>query len=326
MRLFALGQAWSEGIGPVELIVREAPESVLDRYASEGFAVRRMSKGPSRSSIETLATMLREDARACAAVDLPEVSASELDILGDSRARSLLVDDMAALESYPVALVLNQNAHASRASYPRDAGAGFLLGLEYVVLRREFRTLRHDRVIPGRARRILVTFGGADPTGMTRRTVDALADIIDLNLDVRVIIGAAYPDLHGLESAIIQRSSLSLNVMQHVDDMISHMLWADLAVTSGGSTVWELARTGCPAVVVETAPAEHLLATGLERVELFDRLGPADALTDSGLRAAIERRILDATWRGSMARRGPMLIDGHGAGRVIDALSSLVAP
>ncbi len=113
------------------------------------------------------------------------------------------------------------------------------------------------------------------------------------------------------------------NVSAVFDDMVSRMTWADLAVTSGGSTVWELARTGCPAIVVETAPAEPLLVSGLDRIGLFDRLGPAGELDDAVLQSAIERRLHDRTWRSDMARRGRELVDGQGADRVVSALVRL---
>ena len=90
------------------------------------------------------------------------------------------------------------------------------------------------------------------------------------------------------------------------------LAWADLAVMSGGTTVWELARIGCPALVVENVPAERALAGGLARVGLFERLGPAAAVSNAGSRPPFRAGALDDVgmaqrpWRGS----GPQLVDG----------------
>jgi UDP-2,4-diacetamido-2,4,6-trideoxy-beta-L-altropyranose hydrolase len=327
MRLLALGQAWSDANGRVEALLGDAPTSVISRYGAEGFVLTQVPGATAREACVTVASLLGADPTAVAAVDRPDLRAADLDALGAVRGRVLVVDDMALLEGYPVGIVVNQNVHADRASYPSDNGTVHLLGPRFVLLRREFRAAIPARHIPEVGGRLLVTFGGADPTGMTRRTVAALATgslALRSQVEVRAIVGAAHRDL-GVEGAFegVSDGALRLTVEHDVDDMVSRMNWADLAVTSGGSTVWELARTGCPAIVVETAPAEPLLVGGLDRIGLFDRLGPAGELDDAVLQSAIERRLHDRTWRSDMARRGRDLVDGQGADRVVSALVRL---
>jgi UDP-2,4-diacetamido-2,4,6-trideoxy-beta-L-altropyranose hydrolase len=327
MRLLALGQAWSDANGHVEALLGASPPSVRSRFGAEGFVVTQVPGAIARDACAALATQLGADPTAVAAIDRPDLRSADLDALGAAGRRVLVVDDMALLERYAVGIVLNQNVHAERASYPADNGTVYLLGPRFVLLRREFRAAVPERRIPEVGRRLLVTFGGADPTGMTRRTVAALAagaPALRRQLEVRAIVGAAHRDL-AVEGAVegVDDGALRLTVEHDVDDMVSRMTWADLAVTSGGSTVWELARTGCPAIVVETAPAEPLLVSGLERIGLFDRLGPAGELDEAVLRAAIERRLRDRAWRSDMARRGRELVDGQGADRVVSALVRL---
>ncbi len=325
MRLLALGQAWFDAGGRVEALIGEAPDGIVRRYEAEGFTVQRLSPTETTQPADVLAHILRDDRSARAAIDRPRIDIADLDRLGEGGARTLVVDDMALLGSYPVALVLNQNAHADRNLYPTASAARFLLGPSYVVLRREFRAPLPVRSVPDRARHLLVTFGGADPTGMTLLAVQAVLGMpasIRRALEVRVILGAANQDASRLDAAA-QGSDISMTVERGVEDMVSAMSWADLAVTSGGSTVWELARTGCPSLVVETAPSEPLLVGGLERVGLFDRLGPGDRLDGARLRSSIEARLGDRDWRSEMAHRGSALVDGQGAGRVVEALMTL---
>jgi spore coat polysaccharide biosynthesis predicted glycosyltransferase SpsG len=158
-----------------------------------------------------------------------------------------------------------------------------------------------------------VLLAAADLPGATRR-----------DLEVRVVVGAANADVDRI-IAVADRADMPDSGEQALDDMVAPIAWADLAVTSGGTTVWELARLGCPSVVIETGPSEMLLAGGLERLGLFDRLGPADHVTDEQLRTTIARRLADHRWRTDMARRGVAAVDGQGAGRVVDALTGLDA-
>jgi UDP-2,4-diacetamido-2,4,6-trideoxy-beta-L-altropyranose hydrolase len=325
MRLLALGQAWIDAGGRVVGLVADAPEPLAARLAATGIEVRWLpASHPDSRDGNTVREEMTEPMTVLA-VDSPAVDAAYLDGLAGLADRVLVVDDMAALARYPVALVLNQNAHADRSAYPQGPGPRYLLGLRFAMLRREFRARPPSRIVPGRARHLLVTFGGADPFGMTLRTVRALGRLPKSDrdgLEVRVIVGAANQDAAAIHAAAAA-SALAVTLELTVDDMPSRMAWADCALVSGGTTVWELARAGCPALVVETGPSEALLAGGLARVGLSERLGPASRLDDEALMAAAARRLADADWRSEQARLGPRLVDGHGAERVVDELARL---
>ena len=319
MRLLALAQAWTDGGGEATLLTRGVPDWVAGRYEREGLGVERLAGDDGDAA--TLVALVDGKGQAVAAVDGPRVDGTYLDALAPIAARTLVLDDMAALDRYPVAMVLNQNAHAERDRYPADVGTRYLLGLDYTLLRREFRTAMPRENVAERGRRVLVTFGGADPAGMTLRAMEALTavGVLRPDLDVTVLVGPANPLLDVIAGAV-DAAPFAARLERSVDDMTSRIAWADLAVTSAGSTVWELARLGCPALVVETAPAEPYLAAGLASVSLFDGLGPADDLSTTALARAISNRLDDRGWRAAMAALGPSLVDGQGAVRVAAAL------
>lgn len=330
MRCLALAQAWLDLGGKARWLLADAPEPLIARIEAEGIEVARVGPGPGGGPDPVpLWKALTVDRSAIAIVDGLDFREPFLAYLGPDARRVLLVDDMALLSSYPVGWVLNQNAHADRAAYPAGATCGFLLGLRYALLRREFRTPVVRRDVPERAGRLLVTFGGSDPTGMTLRTIRAVRRIAAGDrgeLEVRVIVGAANRDGSAInaEAGLANDGpDLAFDVRHAVDDMPAQIAWADLAVTSGGSTVWELARYGCPALVVETVPAEGLLVQGLAAVGLDDRLGPAATLDEQELAHRIAARIEDRQWRAEMHERGKRLVDGDGARRVALELAGM---
>jgi spore coat polysaccharide biosynthesis predicted glycosyltransferase SpsG len=267
---------------------------------------------------------LAGDQSGLAAIDGQAFDRGYLAALGPAAARALVVDDAADRGAYDVGLVLNQNAHADRAAYPADARARFLLGTSYALLRREFAADPPARPIPARASHVLVAFGGADPSGLSRRALQALAGLPDhlrRDLEVRLIVGAANAEAAGLtELAAGLAPGLLAIIERDVIDMPGLFAWSDLALTSGGSAVWEMARMGLPALVVETVPVETMLASGLARVGLDDVLGRVDDLDDATIRTAVARRIDDQAWRRTTADLGRRLVDGRGAGRVVEAM------
>ena len=326
MRTLALGQAWIDAGGIVTWRVGAAPASLLERIEADGIEVGRVPVRPGSAEDATdLRDALAADAGAVAVVDGPQFDGAYLDALGEVAERVLFIDDMADRPAYPVGLLLNQNAHADRAEYPPDATCRFLLGTRFVLLRREFVPAPPPRTAPAVARHLLVTFGGADPTGMTAKTIDALQflpEAIRDRIQVRIVVGAANRDGARIESAVADPDlGFRAAVERTVADMPAQMAWADLAITSGGSTVWELARAGCPALVVETVPVEHRLVSGLARVGLFGHLGPGSGLDPRIMADEIAAKAEDVAWRASMAARGMDLIDGQGARRVVEALA-----
>jgi len=108
--------------------------------------------------------------------------------------------------------------------------------------------------------------------------------------------------------------------------MADEIRWADLCLTSGGTTVWELARYGIPSLVVATVPAETRLVEGLRRIGLFDTLGSEAALDEGTMARAVTARMTDATWRREMRALGTSLVDGDGARRVALALAGTEEP
>jgi UDP-2,4-diacetamido-2,4,6-trideoxy-beta-L-altropyranose hydrolase len=326
MRTLALAQAWIDAGGQARWLVADAPSSLRERIEAEDIGIVPLRAGAgSPGDAAAVRAALTGDGAAMAVIDGTAFGPAYLADLHDVRDRVLVIDDMAGGADYPVGLLLNQNAHADRAEYPAESSTRFLLGTDYVLLRREFAEPPPPRTTPPVARHLLVTFGGADPTGMTRRTIAALRrlpEAIRATILVRFIVGAANADGAGIDAAAADPDlGFRAVVERAVADMAAQMAWADLAITSGGSTVWELARTGCPALVVETVPVERRLVSGLTRVGLFASLGPGAELDERIMADEIAAKAEDMAWRAGMTTLGMRLIDGAGARRVVDALA-----
>jgi spore coat polysaccharide biosynthesis predicted glycosyltransferase SpsG len=232
-------------------------------------------------------------------------------------ARVMVVDDMAHLDCYPVATVLNQNAHASMLSYPADPGTRLLLGTEYALLRNEYRGERPRPRKVSDVRSVVVSAGGGDPHRVTEMVVEALARL-RRSFRTTIVIGPANPRVTAIWRAA---SALGpdVRVLHAVPRMREVLDDADLAVSTAGSTVWELAYMGVPALLVEAGQAERLLLAGLERIGLFDRIGAISELDADTVAAVIDRRVADTEWRATMAERGMRTVDGRGVHRVLDA-------
>jgi CMP-N-acetylneuraminic acid synthetase/spore coat polysaccharide biosynthesis predicted glycosyltransferase SpsG len=176
-------------------------------------------------------------------------------------------------------------------------------GPSVYCLREEFR-LATRNACRDQVRRVLVTFGGTDPAGLTFKVLDVLSAQRELPLTVVAGRGLArYAELEQRVAAL-REAGRDVLLYRDVPLMSELMAGADVAFTSAGRTLYELAHMGVPAVVLAQNDGEmkHHFAS-IENGFLFLGLGSEasagaissafDALTTSrDLRRALHRRMM----------------------------------
>ena len=98
------------------------------------------------------------------------------------------------------------------------------------------------------------------------------------------------------------------------------MEWADIAFSSGGTTVWELAFMGVPAIVGASTYIEEVLLNGLIENNLFKTVGKLENLNIDNLGVIFEDLISNEDYRRKMSLNGQKFIDGYGSKRVINSM------
>lgn len=126
-----------------------------------------------------------------------------------------------------------------------------LLGPRYLLLRPEFiRAKKYLQQRTGSFQKILIFFGGSDPTNETEKCLLALKqmDISELHIDV--VVGSANPN--GLR---VKELCEELNLCFHcqIDYLADLMVKADLSIGAGGVTMWERMYLGLPSLTVIVA-------------------------------------------------------------------------
>ena len=196
----------------------------------------------------------------------------------DGGARLLLLDDNGDAAPYAADIVLNQNLHAREELYAdRAPQTQLLLGPRYALLRREFWPWRgRQRESPRTATKILVTLGGSDPDNVTQKVIDALALVPVTDLEAVVVVGGSNPHREQLAQAA-ERTAGRVRLQSNVTDMPALMAWADVAISAGGSTCWELAFMGLPSLLVILADNQRLVVEEMARAGAAISLGRHEA-------------------------------------------------
>ncbi len=325
MRCLALGQAWKSIGGQVAFACGALPGVLKNRLINEGFALFSIANAACDG------TDAREtcDIATAFAPDWVVLDGYRFNDAYQSRLRSvegslLVVDDYGHGRHEAADAVLNQNAYATYHSYPHVKQDRLLLGSKYLLLRNEF-SENHpdsdDKHIVSKVKRILVTFGGADPENVTLRTLKALDSLDKSNVVVDVVIGASYQ--HTEELRVFKKSTtLNLRLHRNVDRMSSLMSKVDLAISAGGSTCYELARCGIPTAIISIADNQKPIAKSLHEKGVAICCGHYEDFDGSRFAKTLREVFRDAEKRRSMSQCAKRLVDGNGSIRIAQHLSS----
>ena len=232
-----------------------------------------------------------------------------------SGVRVLAFDDTASLDALHADIVVNASAHGHDLPYARiAAGAALLIGPDYVLLRAEFRRRMAAGLPPlAERRRLLVSFGGSDPAGLTAPVLSALA-AAGLNCDgIDVVAGAAHP---GLADLTLRARSWPDLVRLHVDSQQMAELMADagLAISAGGGTIAELAALAVPTLLVVVADNQAAAAAQSWCEVVSSNIGAGRIVAEA---VALWR---EPERRSAIAVAAHGVVDGRGAERICDML------
>jgi len=320
MRCLALAEAHADRGGTATFVTTGQAPALEERLREEGFAVAQVG-APVGSYLDADATRtIAEKMRAaCIVVDGYDFGAGHHERLRSSGIPLAAIDDSVQYRHHCADVVVNQNLHAQAAFYrDREPHTRLLLGAPYVLLRREFvKFVKWKRRIPMQGKRLMVTLGGSDPGNVTEGLVRALAN--STGLDVTIVVGGANPRRDEIESVAL-RAGRHIRVRADVRSMAALMARSDVAISSGGSTVWELAFMGLPAIVGASTAGEELVLDGLKRHDLFCRVGQFADNPPAELVEKATQLLDDVKRRTSMSVASRNVVDGRGVDRVLDEI------
>lgn len=218
--------------------------------------------------------------------------------------------------------VLNGNFFGEEIEYPGVRHR--LQGPAFALVRAEFAEAHVQglqRAPVGDRPRLLLTMGGADPARATELFMDALESVRPC--EVRVVVGGANPRVDTIRDLAARRKTHDVRVLVDVARMSEQMAWCDLAIAAAGSTCLELACLGTPAVVVAVADNQIPVAREVARRGLMVSLGELHTVRAASIVSEVERLLDDPAGRAAMVERQRHAVDGHGARRVAERLTTL---
>lgn len=265
--------------------------------------------------LETIKSIINEHNIKSLLIDSYQVTEKYLEEL-TKVTRTIYLDDLNAFH-YPVdSIICYANYYkkfAYEVNYPIDK---LHLGLQYVPLRKEFQNCS-PKEIKERVENLLLLSGGTDNYHVLRSLLESI-DIEEYR-QIYVICGKYNADYEMLKMKYQDHPNISIH--KAVTDMKRYMEQADLVITAGGSTLYELCAVGTPAISYSFADNQ------LDNVRKFQEDGIIDYAGDirydnvmGNVVSLMGKYMSNKMLCQERSAKMQKIVDGYGARRIVEII------
>lgn len=312
----------------ITFVCREMPGDYIDWLAARGISCESLPPAMPSSvpfqgdgiPLEQEIAQVRERLTVLGDTDWMVVDHYALDAKWETAIRGqvgriLCIDDLSN-RPHDCDLLLDQNQSAHRAAYPSlvPEGCVMLLGPSFALLREDWARPRDSGDRDPDDLRILVSFGGSDPTGETLKAIEAIKACAQPGWRAEVVAGAGGKHIEAIREA--SEREHWINFHGQVENMPGLARSCDLAIGGGGVSALERCALGLPSLVIAVADNQVAACEALTGAGAIEYLGLSKGVSAADLQQALLNLAGKPARRDSIARCGRLLVDGKGTSRV----------
>lgn len=254
---------------------------------------------------------------AVAILDSRELHAGYLRRL-DSILVTILDDDVR--QDLPCNILVNPHFWASPDNYETGQARHILAGADCNLVHPAYFEQRAGRVPNRPIRRILITMGGEDPWNATSWLIRNAADIL-ANVFVDIVVGAAHPQAVDVDAAA--RLLPHARVIRAPAGLMEYTAMADLAISAGGTTCYELAAAGVAIAAVSLEAHQDILIGRLVERGAAICIAEWAGKDASQMRSRLQSLLTDTPMRQDLNNDARSLFAAPGADHVAAAIQKL---
>lgn len=234
----------------------------------------------------------------------------------------IYLDDLGIIK-YPVNTIINYSNYAESLGYQErfaETSVNLILGGQYVPLREEFQLAEPS--FRKTLKTVLISTGGGDIYNVAGSLLELiLSNQIYDQFHFIVISGKFNTNYEKLKRQSEQTNNVT--ILQNVQEMSKLMLSADLAITAGGSTMYELCACGVPMLIFTFADNQLYGANDFaKRKAAFYAGDVREGQEQVALRLLEKILALSNHWkeRERLIKNASSVINKHGVVNLVDKL------
>lgn len=235
--------------------------------------------------------------------------------------RTAYLDDILAFD-YPVDMVINYDMETKEASSRYRKAARKLLGASYTPLRKQFQNVSYE--VRPEVKNILISTGGTDTYNAAGKILNRIFTEKDntllQNCQYHVITSRLNSHFQELEQTASHNAAVHIH--ENVQDMAVLMAECDLALSAGGTTLYELCAVGVPSISFATADNQLNAVETFAKKHIVPYAGDIRFSSDNVLKNIADflyKNIRSYKKRQGSSQRMRAFIDGNGSSRIAAA-------
>jgi UDP-2,4-diacetamido-2,4,6-trideoxy-beta-L-altropyranose hydrolase len=321
MRCLALSEELQRRGHVCSFLLKAAYAEVLQQIKKyKSTAYRIPSKASAQQDLDAVLNYANDNEIDWVITDHYNIDASYVKAIKHQGFHVLSIDDTAQMHYYSD-VVVNQNIGAEKLDFSVEPYTTPLLGPSYTMLRDEL-LIREKKKYNDNVKKIVITLGGTDPDNFLLFILQSLEEIIQ-DIDILSVIGPFDPHLATLQ-AYQKQTDLHLKLLQSPRNMAPIYLQADLAISAGGSSCYELAYFGIPSLIIIVAHNQVSIANELDRQHIGISLGRKNEIHHKYLKEKIKELLENRSLQKHLRQNGRKLVDGKGKNRIVDCMETIL--
>jgi UDP-2,4-diacetamido-2,4,6-trideoxy-beta-L-altropyranose hydrolase len=207
-------------------------------------------------------------------IDSLRISGEQIKEIQQLDANIIYIDDEKRKNILDKGFVLDWTVLSDKKNYffPKKENVTYLLGSKYTPLRRHFKF--KDRInISNKVENIFVSFGGSDVRNLTPKVLGLLVEHYP-KLKKSIVVGDGFTNLETLK--LVQDENTTLIYNAGDKKMSSLMKNSDIAISSGGQTLYELTCLGIPTIAILMIENAREDTEGWNKIGSIDYIGNFD--------------------------------------------------
>ena len=162
-------------------------------------------------------------------------------------------DDIVSIsDEGPLYRVPGKNSHIKQTLFnEKNALTKEFYGGKFACVRDEFRIWTNN-VLRKNVKKILVSFGGTDPTQITTKIFKVIENLSLKNIEFIIILGFGFEHKEEIKKSATQlkKNGFVIKLVEKSDFLAKYIRYADFAIVSNGRTVFEVASMQVPILSV----------------------------------------------------------------------------
>jgi UDP-2,4-diacetamido-2,4,6-trideoxy-beta-L-altropyranose hydrolase len=320
MRMLALGQLLSDSGNEVHFATNPCYPPILTYLEKEPFHLHYLpqpSQWKQEKDLDALLSLMVSVNPSWVILDGYQFSTDYEQAIKKKGVRLLKVDDLST-QHCVADILLDQNHGAEQMESSMAPDTKKLAGLKYLLLRREFRNenIKLKSISKQGPFHIIVSLGGGSETTdlLNLKIVQAFSELKNWNGSATVIVGKMGQQSQQLIE-LAKQATWPIHITGNVENMASEMFKSDIAIVSGGSTMWELLHMKVPFLALSLNEVQRNYLEFLEKEDICTNLGWYEQLTNERIGSSLINLSQNETHRCQILEQSNFLLERENNGK-----------